>query len=172
MFCIKKLQKGWNFREITEKTCDKVLFFGNLSKKELNCSWFSADFVKYFRTTIITCERFLHCRYLSVQSQQWKRRNNMWILFKVNNKNTRTASMPFWCNYCWLWAETTNCSHCWLVSSHNTDEKPNRQPVPQTIKPCGRDHNLCKLLLKTDQWRNLCWIWISSHRSSKPQMFP
>ena len=35
---------------------------------------------------------------LLVQSQQWKHQNNVWNLFKVNNRDTRTTSMTlFWC---------------------------------------------------------------------------
>ena len=33
MFCIKKLQKGWNFREITEKPVTKFFFSATLLKK-------------------------------------------------------------------------------------------------------------------------------------------
>ena len=40
-------------------------------------------------------------RHLLVQSQQWKHQNNMWNLFKVNNKDTKTTSVTsFWCLYC------------------------------------------------------------------------
>ena len=41
-------------------------------------------------------------RYSPVQSQQWKHQINVWnIMFKVNNKNTRTTSvMSFWCLSC------------------------------------------------------------------------
>ena len=32
------------------------------------------------------------------QRQQWKCHNNVWIMFKVNNKDTRTTSVTlFWC---------------------------------------------------------------------------
>ena len=58
--------------------------------------------------------------YLLVQSQQWKHQNNMWNLFKVNNKDTRTTSLTLlftlnrfhilhWCFYCWIWTGS-----CWL----------------------------------------------------------
>ena len=37
--------------------------------------------------------------------------NNVWNLFKVSNKNTRTTSMtPFWCFYCSLWTGFTHCT--------------------------------------------------------------
>ena len=32
--------------------------------------------------------------YLLAQSQQWKYQNNVWNLFKVNNKDTRTEDQP------------------------------------------------------------------------------
>ena len=36
-----------------------------------------------------------------VENHQWKHQNNVGNLFKVNNKDTRTASlMSFWCLYC------------------------------------------------------------------------
>ena len=39
-------------------------------------------------------------RHLLVQSQQWKHQNNVWNLFKVNSKDTRTTSLTsFW----WLY---------------------------------------------------------------------
>ena len=38
---------------------------------------------------------------LLVQSEQRKYQNNMWNLFKVNNKDSRTTSLTFfWCLYC------------------------------------------------------------------------
>ena len=39
--------------------------------------------------------------HLLVQSQQWKHQNNVWNMFKVNNKDTKTTSLTsFWCLYC------------------------------------------------------------------------
>ena len=73
-------------------------------------------------------DRLFPSRYLLVQSQQWKYQNNVWNLFKVNNKETRTMndvidiflksllltlsrfSTFFWCLYDWL-----SASKCWLV---------------------------------------------------------
>ena len=47
-----------------------------------------------------------------VQSQQQKYQNNMWNLFKVNNKDSRTTSLTsFYCLYCW-----TDFIHCSGVS--------------------------------------------------------
>ena len=40
-------------------------------------------------------------RLLLVQNQQWKHQNNVWNLFKVTNKDSRTPSFKsFWCFYC------------------------------------------------------------------------
>ena len=33
-------------------------------------------------------------QHLFVQSQQWKQHSNIWNLFKINNKNTRTTLEP------------------------------------------------------------------------------
>ena len=63
--------------------------------------------------------------------QQWKHRNSVWILLRVNNKDTRKTSVTlllllsmsllltlnifhilFWCFHCWLWT-----SKCRLSSS-------------------------------------------------------
>ena len=47
-------------------------------------------------------------RDILVQSQQWKHQSNVWNLFKVNNKDTRTSMTLnrfhslFWCFYYWL----------------------------------------------------------------------
>ena len=43
----------------------------------------------------------LHSRHLLVQSQQCKRKNNMWNLLKVNDKDNRKTPMTScWCPYC------------------------------------------------------------------------
>ena len=42
-------------------------------------------------------------RYLILQSSQWKIRNNVWNMFKVNNKDTKTTSMTS--------VFTVNCEH-------------------------------------------------------------
>ena len=39
-------------------------------------------------------------RRLLVPNQQWKHQSNVWNLFKINDKDTRTNSItPFWCFY-------------------------------------------------------------------------
>ena len=49
--------------------------------------------------------------HLLVQSQHWKHQNNVWNLYKVNNKDTRaTSMMSFWCLYCLLWTDFTYSS--------------------------------------------------------------
>ena len=50
--------------------------------------------------------------YLLVQSQQWKHQNNVWNLFKVNNKDARTRS---WYLYCSLWSDFIHCSAIFIV---------------------------------------------------------
>ena len=42
-----------------------------------------------------------------------KKQSNVWNLFKVNNKDTRTISMLFWCLYYYF---KTNFTHCSGVS--------------------------------------------------------
>ena len=37
----------------------------------------------------------LPCRHLLVQSQQWKHQNNVWNMFKINNKDTWMTSKLF-----------------------------------------------------------------------------
>ena len=61
---------------------------------------------------------FVHplSRQLLVQSQQRKHQNNVWNLFKVNNKDTRrTSATSLWCLYCWLWIDFTHCSSVSIV---------------------------------------------------------
>ena len=43
----------------------------------------------------------------------------MWNLFRVNNKDTRTTSMTFWCLYRWL---LTGFTHCSGVSIADTEQ--------------------------------------------------
>ena len=58
----------------------------------------------------------LPSRALLVQSQQWKHQSNVWKLFKVNNKDTRTTSMTsFWCLYRQLWKDFTYSSGVSIV---------------------------------------------------------
>ena len=81
----------------------------------------SYDYLQVFYFSVV----MLPTRYLLVQSQQWKRQNNEWNLFKVN-KNTRIRLMTsfwfyllfdlniihalFWHFHCWIWA-----SKCRLI---------------------------------------------------------
>ena len=69
--------------------------------------------------------------HLLVQSQQWKHRNKVWNLFKVNNNDIRTKSVTsFSWFYCYFWTDFTywSCvSICdfeqgnagWLITSSN-----------------------------------------------------
>ena len=50
----------------------------------------------------------LPSRHLLVQGQQWKHKNNLWNLHKVNNKNTRATSMAsLLCLYCKILTDFT-----------------------------------------------------------------
>ena len=55
-------------------------------------------------------------RHLLAHGQQWKHQNNVWNLFKVNNRDTSTFFFLltlnrfhtlFWCSHCWIW--TSEC---------------------------------------------------------------
>ena len=53
--------------------------------------------------------------HLLVQNWPWKSHNNMWNLFKVNNRDTKTMSMiSFWCLY-QLWTDSKHCSGISIV---------------------------------------------------------
>ena len=55
--------------------------------------------------------RFWPSWHLLAPSQKWKHQNNMWNLFKVYNKDTRTTTTTFfWCLYCQLWTDFTHFS--------------------------------------------------------------
>ena len=52
-------------------------------------------------------------RHLLVQSQQLKHQNNVWNMFKVNNKDSRTTSLTlFWCFHCRLWTSKCRLGFC------------------------------------------------------------
>ena len=54
--------------------------------------------------------------HLLVQSQQWKHQNDVWILFDVNNKDTRTTSLTPSCyHYCWLWTDFVHYSSVFTI---------------------------------------------------------
>ena len=54
--------------------------------------WKQVDLVSYY-----------HGWDLLVESQQLKHQDNIWNLFRFNNKDTRTTSMTsFWCLDCWF----------------------------------------------------------------------
>ena len=66
--------------------------------------WANANHVTCSKSTIKTTETYMlnfvwnafmltPSRLLLVQSQQWKHDSNLWNMFKVNNKSTRTTSV-------------------------------------------------------------------------------
>ena len=61
--------------------------------------------------TIACIKDWLPTWHLLVQSQQCKHQDNVWNLFKINNKVTRMTSMTLlWCLYCQLLTDFTHCS--------------------------------------------------------------
>ena len=56
-------------------------------------------------------------RHLLVPSQQWKHQTNVWNLFKVYNKDTRTTYMTFCCLSCWIWTDFRHCFVVWEPDS-------------------------------------------------------
>ena len=84
-------------------------------------------------------------RHLLFQSQQRKQQNNVWIIFKVNNKNTKTSLTSFWCLCfpCWVWKtkyrmgyvlaqliksnmETSSCCNLVCIPTFMASRKPLR----------------------------------------------
>ena len=56
---------------------------------------FVSSFMLVFALCIAKCIIFKFCeprKQIYIQSQQWKHTNNVWNLFKVENKDTRTTS--------------------------------------------------------------------------------
>ena len=54
--------------------------------------------------------------HLLAQSQQCKHQDNVWNLFKINNKVTRMTLMTLlWCLYCQLLTDFTHCSTVSIV---------------------------------------------------------
>ena len=79
--------KNWLWNKTFGKTLVLQLIFCFKVKEVLN-SRLTEKFFNYLCPT----------RHLLVQSQQWKQQNNVWNLFKGNNKDTRITS--FCCLYC------------------------------------------------------------------------
>ena len=48
-----------------------------------------------------------HSWHLLVQNKQWKHQDNVWNLFKVNEKTSKR-----WCFHCWLWASKCLSESC------------------------------------------------------------
>ena len=65
-------------------------------------------------STILCFGKKLCQVHLIVQSQQWKQQEkNVWNLFKVNTKDTRTTSRSSFYFHYWLWS-----SKCWRGSCY------------------------------------------------------
>ena len=61
-------------------------------KKQIMLNYILVIYPKFYNSFL--------CRHLLVQIQQGKHRNNVWNMFRVNDENTRTTSLPlFWCLY-------------------------------------------------------------------------
>ena len=71
----------------------------------------------YFEKKRPKVKKHIASRYLLVQNQQWKHQNNVWSLFKFNNKDNTTTSMTsFCCLYCQLWTDFTHFSDVFIVT--------------------------------------------------------
>ena len=86
-----------NMHQIYRRTpmprCDLQLYWNQGTPLE-GCFWIVNLWNQSVSTKVID-------RYLLVQNQQWKYQKNVWNLFKVNSKDTRTMSLAsFWCIYC------------------------------------------------------------------------
>ena len=98
-----------------------MLVFGNFSESTKwmipNLSDITNFFI--FKLSCILYQLLYHTRnqasqHLLVQNQQWKHQTNVWKMFKVNNKDTRTILLAsLRCLYCQLW---TNFMHSTGVS--------------------------------------------------------
>ena len=69
-----------------------------LSINDLRILWFLKMF-SLIRIFKVTFSEILPSRNLLVQSQPWKQQHNVWNL----------SLTPFWCLYCSLWRNFTNC---------------------------------------------------------------
>ena len=73
-----------------------------------------------------------HSRYFLEQIQQWEHQSNVWNLFKINNKDTRTTSdvvlvsllsnlnrfyTLLWCFHCWICSRISGLS--WILPINN-----------------------------------------------------
>ena len=55
-------------------------------------------------TNMVLVKKRLPSKQLLSQSQPKKHLKNVWNMFKVDNKNSRSnSSMSLWCHYFWLW---------------------------------------------------------------------
>ena len=112
-----------NFSNFTGNTCAKPLFNKaarlkacSFVKKRLQHRYFSVNFGKYLRTPFLqntssgcfcTSKQLYNKSTITSAgisfflSGHWKHQNNVWNLFKVNNKDTKMMLLTaFWCLYC------------------------------------------------------------------------
>ena len=91
---------------------------------------------------IINCEQVLSIggfsypsRLLLVESQQWKRQNHVWNIFRVSKKDTRTTLdfvlvcllitvkkffLLIWCLQCWLWTNKCRLGYVFAIAIDTT----------------------------------------------------
>ena len=63
--------------------------------EEIRITMLSCAFMINFEQSPNFATVFLPSRRLLVPSQQWKYQDNVWNMFKVDNKNTGTASLTY-----------------------------------------------------------------------------
>ena len=69
----------------------KVTLLTYLTSKPLRRPWRFHLYLEWINKMLDIVLKSLP--YLTVQSQQWKQQKNVWNLFKINNKDTRTTSL-------------------------------------------------------------------------------
>ena len=97
---LKASQKLRNYSQIIRFFQRKMnIFIVKNFRQPLKCK-LSIIYIQHLHHYFCIGIRYEPNRYLLVQSQQWKHQNNLWILFKVNNKDTKITSMTsFWFIY-------------------------------------------------------------------------
>ena len=93
-------------------------------------------------------EIFSNLTIKTLKRRHWNQ-NNAWNLFKVNNKDTRMTSLTsYWCLYCYLWTNFTQCSG---VSTVDFEQVNANWDVDNHLFKNNEKNLLCKKrsLLKT-----------------------
>ena len=108
----------WMWFDAVSCLCEKI--------SSLPCCVLSWTSFLFFRSGVLMNRVFsinvnfyftFFCQFLLVQSQQWKPQNNVWNLYKVTIKSTRTTSLTLlWFFYDQLWTGFTNCSGVSIVT--------------------------------------------------------